>query len=87
LSRTVPSALDLEFMDACLNIEKPLDRLCAEALSESLRALASYQRRGAPPGVTGHVAESDVETLFVDLGFHPIWHSQVPAATAWISSC
>ena len=60
-------------MSACLDFKEPLGDLpFAIAWTRSLGALAPDERRGALAGVTGHVAESVVELLLADLGYHAV---------------
>ena len=48
------------------------------AWTRSLGALERHERGGALAGVTGHVAESVVEVLLADIGYHPVWHFTGP---------
>jgi hypothetical protein len=62
----------------CLNLEEAADCLFAEAWKNSLSTLPVAQRRGALSGVTGHVAESVIELVFDELGYHVVWHFAGP---------
>jgi hypothetical protein len=71
------SAPDIAFcgraVSGCVDCEtRPVDLPFALAWTRSLRALASHERSGALAGVTGHVAESVVELLLAELGYHPV---------------
>src|SRR5207248_8099951 len=71
------SALPLErsMVATCLDPDnRPGDATFQEAFERSLTALRSAERRGALGGVTGHVAESVVETLLEGVGWTPVWH-------------
>jgi hypothetical protein len=66
-------ALDGRTVSACLDLHaRPGDLPFALAWARSLRALEPHKRTGTLPGVTGHVAESVVELLLADLGYHPV---------------
>jgi hypothetical protein len=66
-------ALDGRTVSACLDLQaRPGDLPFALAWTRSLRALAPHERSGALAGVTGHVAESVVELLLADVGYHPV---------------
>lgn len=59
----------------CLDTEdRPGDEVFRRAFEGSLAALEPAARRGALSGITGHVAESVVETVLAGLGWTPIWH-------------
>ena len=83
-ARPLPFDLDLVF--ECVNRDDPLDRRFARACADSLAALPPAERHGALGGVTGHVAESVVESIFAGHGWSPVWHFVGPDATASISS-
>ena len=70
--------LDAEIVDRCLDEEKPTDRLFLTAFASSLSSVDPSERRGSLAGVTGHVAESVVELLLDDLGYHMLWHFAGP---------
>jgi hypothetical protein len=72
--RSAPDiALDGPTVSACLDLHaRPGDVPFAVAWTRSLRALAPHERTGALAGVTGHVAESVVELLLADVGYHPV---------------
>jgi len=73
--RSAPAIkLDRSVVEACLDVERPGDARFHTAWAGSLAALARDQRSGALAGVTGHVAESVVEALLADEGWHPVWH-------------
>jgi hypothetical protein len=75
LRRAPAVALQASVVSRCLDLDKrPQDVLFAIAWARSLPALARHERRGALSGVTGHVAESVVEILLADLGYHPLHH-------------
>ena len=75
LGRAPAVGLEASVVSGCLDLERrPQDLPFAIAWTRSLAALPPGQRRGALAGVTGHVAESVVEILLVDLGYHPIHH-------------
>jgi hypothetical protein len=65
-------------VEGCLDLDQVADRVFARAWRESLTALSPAERRGAPAGVTGHVAESVVELLLADLGYQLLWHFTGP---------
>lgn len=66
-------ALDGPTVSCCLDVaRRPADLPFAIAWTRSLDALASNERRGALAGVTGHVAESVVELLLAERGYHPV---------------
>lgn len=73
-----PFPLDAAVVESCLRLDDPLDAAFAEAFRFSLDRLRPSGRRGALPGVTGHIAESVVEVLLNELGYHPIWHFPGP---------
>jgi hypothetical protein len=67
--------VELALVNACLMPEKqPYDRLFAQALRHGLGSLAPDRRTGGLAGTTGHVAESLVELLLDELGYHPLSH-------------
>jgi hypothetical protein len=72
--RSAPAiAFDGARVSACLDFSKrPGDLPFALAWTRSLRSLASHERGGALAGVTGHVAESVVELLLAELGYHAV---------------
>jgi hypothetical protein len=71
--------LDYALVRTCLDTEdRPGDRLLERALGEGLSELSPAERRGSLPNVTGHLAESVVELILVELGFAPIWHFAGP---------
>jgi hypothetical protein len=70
--------LAAEVVHACLDLSQPVDRAFARACKASLSALSPAERRGALPGVTGHVAESVVEVLLAGLGYQLLWHFAGP---------
>jgi hypothetical protein len=73
--RSAPAiGLDRSVIEACLDPRRPGDVRFRTAWTGSLGALERDKRRGALAGVTGHVAESVVEVLLADLGWHPVWH-------------
>lgn len=73
LRRAPALALDGSVVSGCLDLgERPEDQRFAIAWARSLAALARHERRGALAGVTGHVAESVVEILLADVGYHPV---------------
>jgi len=75
LRRAPAVALDEFVVSECLNLRKrPQDLPFAFAWTQSLSALEPQQRTAALAGVTGHVAESVVEILLCDVGYHPIHH-------------
>jgi hypothetical protein len=63
-----------EIVENCLKSHLPGDPLFKRAWRKTLAALEPSERRGALGGVTGHVAESVVEVIFVDAGYHAVWH-------------
>ena len=67
-----------EVVRSCLDLDEATDRVFARACEHSLAALSLAERRGALPGVTGHVAESVVEVLLAGLGYHLLWHFTGP---------
>lgn len=54
--------------------EREGDRLFAQAWQDGLSPLPVGRRRGRLAGTTGHLAESIVETVLVDIGYTPLWH-------------
>ena len=72
--RAAPAiALDGSTVSGCLDFkERPGDLLFAVAWTRSLHGLAAHERTGALAGVTGHVAESVVELLLAEIGYHPV---------------
>jgi hypothetical protein len=61
------------------------DDLFATALRDGLETLPLRLRRGALSVSTGHIAESVVESLLVEIGYTPVWHIEGPGA-AWSRS-
>lgn len=61
-------------VSSCLDVSQELDRRFDTAWKRSLRALPKAQRSGALPGVTGHVAESVVESILDEHAFVPLAH-------------
>ena len=59
---------------ALLDLEDARDAAFAHALDHGLRAARRRPGSGSLPNVTGHVAESLVETLLADVGLMPAWH-------------
>ena len=77
--RSAP-AIDLQWtvVDGCLDLGNATDARFHSAWWQSLDALDRHERGGALAGVTGHVAESVVELLLDDIGYHPVWHFTGP---------
>ena len=73
-----PIAVKRSVVDGCLCLEAPGDARFHTAWTRSLAALERHERGGALAGVTGHVAESVVEVLLADVGWHPVWHFTGP---------
>ena len=73
-------AVDLQRspVEHCLDLRQPGDVRFHVAWTRSLDALAHNERAGALAGVTGHVAESVLELLLADVGYHPVWHFTGP---------
>jgi hypothetical protein len=75
-----PVPLERELVASCLLRHRetgqllPREQLFVRAWEGSLDALSIEERRGGLSGVTGHVAESVVELMLVELGYQPIWH-------------
>lgn len=70
-----PISLDRKSVSGCLDPEqRPGDVTFAVAWTRSLHALAPHERAGALAGITGHVAESVVELMLTNVGYHPIHH-------------
>ena len=61
----------------CIAGGRPRDRDFARAFSGGLPVLSRAERVGLG-GITGHIAESVVETLLVERGWTPIWHFEGP---------
>lgn len=77
--RSAPSLpLPEAVVTSCLNLDGLLDARFSNAWTNSLHALDRRERGGALAGVTGHVAESVVEVLLADVGYHPVWHFTRP---------
>jgi hypothetical protein len=62
----------------CLDLERAVDVRFDTAWRQTLDALQPHERGGALAGVTGHVAESVVELLLAEIGYHPVWHFTGP---------
>jgi len=56
-------------VEACLSLDHPVDRLFHTAWTQSLDPLPLSHRTGALSGITGHIAESVLQTMFVEAGF------------------
>jgi hypothetical protein len=65
-------------VESCLTPEEAVDRIFLGAWRDSLDSIPLHRRGGALSGVTGHVAESVVELVLTDLGYHAIWHFAGP---------
>jgi hypothetical protein len=75
----VPVPLERDVVAGCLDASKrPNDSMFVRAFDESLAALQLSERGGALAGVTGHVAESVVETVLEEHGWIPVWHFTGP---------
>jgi len=70
--------LDLKVVRSCLDDASALDQAFDRALLDGLAQLGRTVVRGQLNGVTGHVGESVVEILLVELGFSPLWHFSGP---------
>ncbi|MDF1597094.1 MAG: hypothetical protein P1T08_13520 [Acidimicrobiia bacterium] len=66
--------LDPDMVESHLLPEKEGDQLFAHAWHDGLSSLPIGSRRGRLAGTTGHIAESIVETVLVDIGYTPLWH-------------
>jgi hypothetical protein len=73
-----PLPLRREAVEECLDLDRPGDRLFHTAWTRSLDALPRNRRGGALGGITGHVAESVVEAMFVAAGYVPLAHHPGP---------
>ena len=73
-----PLALARSAVEECLDLDRSVDLRFHTAWTRSLGALERHERGGALAGVTGHVAESVVEVLLADVGYHPVWHFTGP---------
>jgi hypothetical protein len=78
LRTALPFPLDARIVESCLKAGDSGDAMFAEAFRSSLDAIPPAERRGALPGVTGHVAESVIEVILYELGYQPIWHFPGP---------
>jgi len=73
LRRAPAVPLAASVVSSCLDPERrPEDVRFALAWTRSPQALTRDERRGALAGITGHVAESAVEVLLDDLGYHAV---------------
>lgn len=43
-------------------------------MANGLHTLERPERSGALGGITGHIAESVIETVLTELGWTPVWH-------------
>ena len=66
--------LDSELVESHLLLDREGDQLFVEAWRHGLQSLPIGKRRGRLAGTTGHLAESVVETMLVDMGYTPLWH-------------
>lgn len=73
-----PLPLPAAIVASCLDLDAPQDARFNHAWTNSLRALERRERGGALCGVIGRVAESVVEVLLADVGYHPVWHFTGP---------
>lgn len=69
---THPFPADL--VESHLLLERVGDQLFKNAWRYGLHTLSHDQRRGQLPGVIGHIAESIIESILVELGYTPLWH-------------
>jgi hypothetical protein len=73
-----PIDMDQSTVADLLDLDRELDRRFDLAWREGLGALPPPQRRGALPGVTGHVAESLAEVMLGERGYVPVAHHPSP---------
>jgi hypothetical protein len=79
LRLAAPMNLERDVVANCLDPSmRPNDSIFLKAFDESLAALELSERGGALAGVTGHVAESVVETILEEHGWIPVWHFTGP---------
>jgi hypothetical protein len=78
LRTATPFPLDPAIVESCIKTGDSIDALFADAFRSSLNAMPPALRRGALPGITGHMAESVAEVVLSDLGYTPIWHFPGP---------
>lgn len=81
LRSAAPIRIERDFVETHIlpTDARPLgDDLFAAALRDGLETLPLRQRRGALSVSTGHIAESVVESLLVEVGYTPIWHFEGP---------
>jgi hypothetical protein len=78
LRRAPAIGFEWSVVDGCLDLGDAADARFHTAWSQSLDAVDRRKRGGALAGVTGHVAESVVELLLADVGYHPVWHFTGP---------
>jgi hypothetical protein len=78
LRNAVPLRISRATVETCLDPAVPVDQLFRSAWMGSLGADSPGRRRGALPGVIGHVAESVVELMLVDRGFVAVAHHPGP---------
>jgi hypothetical protein len=69
--------LDRPTVEGCL-LDTETDRLFARACETSIQDIDLTLRRGRLAHVTGHMAESVGELLWVDLGYNVVWHLTGP---------
>jgi hypothetical protein len=71
-------AVDEALVSELLDPGEELDRRFRTAWRKGLQALPARLRRGALPGITGHVAESLVEVTLLERGYVAIGHHASP---------
>jgi hypothetical protein len=75
LRSAVPFPIADQVVSECL---LDSDEAFRQAWRDSLASLPRRGRRGALLGAIGHIAESVVETIMVEVGYSPVWHFTGP---------